>query len=250
MLATSPPNAPSVVAAVFTVLVAVLAPPVVPSAAAAGRWLRPVNGEVARAFSYVRAAPFAAGAHRGVDLAAASGTTVRAACGGRVAHAGAVAGREQVVSVSCGRRRVSYLPLAEVAVRAGDGVAAGAPLGVVAHGHGGLHVGVRREGDHFGYEDPLALLAGSGHPFMPSPRPALPRGAPPPAARPVPAPRPRAAWRSPARVTGSVSGARAPAPWPVWVGLTLLACGVAGSRTIAIRRRRRFSLHSARPATR
>ena len=72
---------------------------------------------------------------------------MRAACAGRVVHAGAVAGRDKVVSTTCGTRRVSYLPLAVVAVRAGARIRAGAPIGTVAPGHGGLHLGVRREGD-------------------------------------------------------------------------------------------------------
>lgn len=245
MLAAAPRIAACVAAAACALLVAVLAP----AAAAGGRWLRPVDGEVARAFSYTRADPFAAGAHRGVDLAAAPGAAVRAACAGRVVHAGAVAGREQVVSLSCGERRVSFLPLAVVAVRAGDRVSAGAPIGTVAPGHGGLHVGVRRERDRFGYEDPLEQLAGSRRPSVPAPPPPVPRSAPPAAPR-APAPRARPAWRSPASVTEPVIGASAPAPWPVWAGLALLACGVAGSGTIAIRRRRHLRLHAARVASR
>ena len=42
----------------------------------------PVPGDVARGFSYA-GDPFAAGHHRGVDLAARAGEPVRAACGGR-----------------------------------------------------------------------------------------------------------------------------------------------------------------------
>jgi murein DD-endopeptidase MepM/ murein hydrolase activator NlpD len=214
-------------------MAAVLAPLAVPSAALAERWLRPVPGEVARPFSYSSDTPFARGAHRGADLAAPPGTPVRAACGGRVIHAGAVAGRENVVSIRCGGRRVSYLPLATLAVRAGATIRPGAPIGTVAPGHGGLHVGIRREGDPFGYEDPMALLPAPGHPFTPAPRPAA-RRAPPriaprpstPAARPATMPRPLAG-RPPSSL----------APWPVWVGLAALLSGAAGSGTIAARRR-------------
>jgi hypothetical protein len=166
---------------------AVLAPLAVPSSALAERWLRPVPGDVARGFAYDRAAPFTAGAHRGVDLAAPPGTTVRAACAGRVVHAGAVAGREEVVSVRCAGRRVSYLPLASVAVKGDATLRAGAPIGTVARGHGGLHLGVRAEGDPFGYLDPMALLPASERRFVPALRPTPSRPSTPrPALRPTP----------------------------------------------------------------
>ena len=47
----------------------------------------PVPGEVVRAFAYA-GDPFARGHHRGLDLAAAPGAPVRAACSGRVTFAG------------------------------------------------------------------------------------------------------------------------------------------------------------------
>src|SRR5215207_7438672 len=175
---------------------------------------------------------FGAGAHRGADLAVPPGTAVRAACAGRVVHAGPIAGRDRVVSMSCGGRRVSYLPLATVAVAEDAVLRAGAPVGTVARGHGGLHLGVRREGDPFGYEDPMALLPPPERPFAPAPRPQ-----PPPAARrpahPLPAtpgPAPRPAIRS--------APAGSTAPWPVWAGLAALPCGAAGSGTVVVRRRR------------
>jgi murein DD-endopeptidase MepM/ murein hydrolase activator NlpD len=241
-----------------SVVAAVLVPPAVPSAALAERWRRPVSGEVARTFSYSRASPFTAGAHRGVDLAAPPGAAVRAACGGHVVHAGPVAGRTLVVSVRCGARRVSYLPLASVAVRAGERVLPGARLGTLGAGHGGLHLGglhlgVRAERDPFGYVDPLPLLA-RDRPIAPLARPARPgRPAPQPvparraAPRPHPVPARRAAPRplsgAPALRAAPLPHAAPPragvAPWPVWAGLTFLLAGTAGSGTIAVRRRRR-----------
>jgi hypothetical protein len=291
--AASLPTALPVAAAVVLVA-AVLAPLAVPSTALAERWLRPVPGEVARPFSYSTAAPFVRGAHRGADLAARPGAAVRSACTGRVVHAGAVAGRDRVVSVRCGNRRVSYLPLASVAARAGAPVRAGAPIGTVATGHGGLHVGVRDEGDPFGYVDPMGLLPASERPLAPAPRPGArpftrvprpgarpfrraPRPAvrplrrvsrpgarplrpvPGPAARPLrrvprPAARPfaptprRVAW--PSTSPHPLAG-RAPsslAPWPVWLGLSVLLTGAAGSGTIAVRRRIHRGRASAAPA--
>ena len=166
--ATSPPAARSLAAAILPLVVAAVASLAVPSSALAARWLRPVPGEVARPFDYARATPFAAGAHRGVDLAAAPGSRVRAACAGVVTHAGPVPGGERAVSVRCdGSWRATFLPLARVAVAAGAAVRAGAALGTLAGGHGGLHLGVRREGDPFGYVDPLALLAPPTAPLRP-----------------------------------------------------------------------------------
>jgi len=213
-------------------------PLAVPSTAVAERWLRPVPGEVARSFSYAHATPFAAGAHRGADLAARPGTPVRSACSGTVMYAGAVAGQGRVVSVRCGPRRVSYLPLARVVVRAGAAIGAGAPLGTVAAGHGGLHLGVRRASDRFAYEDPLALIAPPGRPRAPVPiavrRP--PRPAPRPVAvrRPARAPRPAA----PPLAAPPPPALRGVAPWPVWAGLALLLTGAAGSGALAVRRHR------------
>src|SRR5215212_6707735 len=99
-------------------------------------WRAPVPGRVVRAFSY-GAEVFARGWHRGADLRAAPGATVHAACGGVVVTA--LAGR--VVTLRCGPWRVTHLPLARVAVRAGQHVAPGTPLGTlgVSFAHRGLH---------------------------------------------------------------------------------------------------------------
>jgi hypothetical protein len=141
-----------------------------PSAAARG-WLRPVSGEAVRAFDYTPRHAFAGGAHRGVDFAAATGTRVRSACTGHVVHAGTVAALGGVVTVRCGDRRVTYMPLAAIAVREGARVVRGAGLGMVAAGHGGLHLGVRRAGDRFAYEDPLAHFGGGTPPLLVGLRP-------------------------------------------------------------------------------
>jgi hypothetical protein len=254
--ATLPPPALPVATAIVA---AVLMPSAAPSAALAERWQRPVPGEVARPFSFDRSTPFAAGAHRGVVLDARAGTVVRAACGGRVVHAGPVAGFDLVLSVRCGARRVSYLPLAEVAVRAGDTVVPGSPLGTVAGG--GLHLGVRVEGDRFGYVDPLPLLLGNRRgPFPPVGRPAgrdpaplrrAPRHGTPRYDTPL---RTGALEAAAARHTdpaGSPASAAAlpprTAPWTVWAGLALVLTGAAGSGTV-VKRRRRLAQRTARAA--
>jgi hypothetical protein len=156
---------------------------------------------------------FARGQHRGVDLDAARGERVRAACSGRVVFAGTVAGAG-TVSVRCGPWHVTYAPLRRIAVRAGARVGQGRGLGRLA-GEEPLHFGVRRASERFGYVDPLRFLA-------------APRRAPPPvlpARLPRPAPRARPAPRSPRPSRGL-------APWPVWLGLALLMTGLAGAGTL------------------
>lgn len=105
--------------------------------------------------------------HRGVDLAAAPGATVRAAGAGTVLFADMVAGRPVVTVGHPGGLRTTYEPV-HPEVHPGDVVAAGAPLGVLLAGHPGcptaraaaptgscLHWGARRGPE---YLDPLALL--------------------------------------------------------------------------------------------
>ena len=201
------------------------------AAEARERWLPPVPRPPLRGFAYDGGHPFAAGLHRGVDLAVRSGERVRSACAGRVVFAGSVAGQGGVVSVRCGAWRVSYVGLAAVGVRAGALVAAGRRLGVAgrAHGHAGLHLGVRREGRRFGYVDPLAFLAGSGPrsplPLIPAPRLPAPRGTVPARSEAPPA---------------------ALAPWPVWLGLALLLAGLAGAGTLRRPSRREELRHATR----
>src|SRR6478752_2666093 len=74
-----------------------------PAAAARERWRWPLHGDLVGAFRYAPRHPFAAGARRGIDIAAPRGATVRAACPGRVTFAGPVpGGRGLGVSVRCG----------------------------------------------------------------------------------------------------------------------------------------------------
>jgi hypothetical protein len=164
-----------------------------------------VAGEPTRLF-HLGPDPFARGQHRGVDLGE-RGDRVRAACGGRVVVAGRVAG-EGTVSVGCGAWRVSYAPLARIAVRAGERIGPGARLGRVTGG--ALHFGVRREGRRFGYVDPLRFLTGTR---------------PPPPGAPVRV-RPPAPERARPRPSRPDPGL---APWPVWLGLVLLLTGLVGA---------------------
>jgi hypothetical protein len=219
----------------------------------------PVPGDIARAFTYQRAAPFAAGRHRGADLAAPPGTPVRAGCGGRVAWAG-----NGVVTMRCGAWRVTHLPLATIVVRPGTRVSAGTRIGTLGRTarHTGLHLGVRRAGDRFAYVDPAPLLAAARRPpvpVAPAPRrpprglrraaPRAPRSAPRTVPRAAPRIAPRAAPRTAPR--RDAPRAAAPpvrvsppglAPWPAWLGLALLLLGAAGGGVRLRVRRRRAAL--------
>jgi hypothetical protein len=177
--------------------------------------IAPVLGAVTHGFDPGR--PFEAGRHRGVDLAAAPGTPVRAACGGPVAFAGRIGG-VGIVTLRCGRWRVTHMPLATIAAR--GPVARGAVIGTVAESsdHEGLHLGVRRDGTRFGYVDPLRFLAPRLGPAPP------PRVVLPPPARPVRAPRARPPGSPPL------------APWPAWAGMALVLAG-AGLRVRRVRTR-------------
>jgi hypothetical protein len=200
------------------------------AAPARAAWRPPVDGPVTRGFDPGRS-PYEGGRHRGVDLAASPGSAVRAPCSGRVMVAGRVGASGLLVTLLCGRWRVTQLPMATVAVHRGSVAARGAVLGTVARSraHAGLHLGVRRDGTRFGYVDPLRFLRG-GRPG--SPAPVGRRGPRAPAGHrraPLPLgsnPR-RAAARVPAGSSPVLGGDLA--PWPAWAGLALVLAG-AGVR--------------------
>jgi outer membrane biosynthesis protein TonB len=158
-------------------------------------WTWPLRGEILTAFRNVDD-PYAAGQHRGVDIAGSVGATVVAATPGLVRFAGTAGSSGTVVSVRSadGAYDLSYLHLASLAVRRGQQVAAGQALGSVGttgvrsvdRPH--LHFGVRRAGSRHAYVDPLALLPPLGAP-APRPPAAVPVAAPLPV-RPAPSPHP------------------------------------------------------------
>lgn len=126
-------------------------------------WVRPVAGRVIVPFR-APSGPYGAG-HRGVDLAAAPGTEVRAAAGGVVVVAGWVAGTQHVVIAHAGGRRTGYSFLASVIVRTGDRVRTGALLGTTGgqgpsgdrrHRGAVLHWSLRVGSV---YVDPMTVLA-------------------------------------------------------------------------------------------
>ena len=109
--------------------------------------------------------------HRGLDLAVAAGTQVRAVEGGLVTHAGVVAGRGTVTVAHADGLSSTYEPL-HPAVAAGAVVTVGDVIGTLrprdGPGHCGaracLHLGARR-GES--YLDPYPLLAGGRLALLP-----------------------------------------------------------------------------------
>jgi pyruvate/2-oxoglutarate dehydrogenase complex dihydrolipoamide acyltransferase (E2) component len=173
----------------------------------------PVKGEVITPYSN-GTDPYAAGQHRGIDIAASVGTPVVAAAEGEVRFAGTVGTSGLTISIRTGDGYdTAYLHLSSLAVRAGARVSAGDRIGAV--GTTGtrsataphLHLGVRDAGTRHGYHDPLAFLPPP--PVAPEPRP--------PAPAPAPAPEPAGPAPTPAPAGEPVPGAapiRGPSPAP------------------------------------
>jgi murein DD-endopeptidase MepM/ murein hydrolase activator NlpD len=114
----------------------------------------PVWGRLVRGFE-APAGPYGPG-HRGVDLPAPVGTPVAAPAAGTVGFAGRVAGTAWVSVLVAPGVVVTVGPLLAPAVTAGERVAALAPVGRLAAGHGGaVHLSLRVDGL---YLDPLPWL--------------------------------------------------------------------------------------------
>jgi hypothetical protein len=130
-----------------------------PAAPAAPRatWRWPLRGRVVGAFRLTPRAPFARGQRRGIDVVAAPGSAVRAACPGRVTFAGRLPRHGLAVTVRCGALVATYLRLDRLRVRRGTQVRRGERLGALGR-VGRLRLGARRAGDRRGYLDPLTLL--------------------------------------------------------------------------------------------
>jgi Peptidase family M23 len=197
--------------------------------AAHADWVWPVRGEVITPYRNGDD-PYAAGQHRGIDIAAATGTPVVAATGGEVRFAGTAGLSGLTVSIRTaeGLFDTSYLHLSSTAVHKGDRVSAGERVGAVgmtgkrsaAAPH--LHFGVRDAGTDHGYHDPLAFLPPPPFPAerprpapapTPEPEPLPPLGEPAPATRPsARRPIPRHAPRGHPHRIGLPGRRPAPAP--------------------------------------
>ncbi len=223
-----------VVLAVLAVLV------LAPSASA---WTWPLHGDVLRPYSLGPDA-YAAGQHRGIDVAGDAGESVRAPASGVVSFAGVVPSSGRTVTIQLDGYAVSLTHLGEIGVEKGATVSEGDAVGI-AGGSGDVewpapyvHLGVRISSAADGYVDPATLLPPRA--AAPPPAPPAPVGAPAPAPAPVagaaPAPGVVADVRgpvpggepsatglpapgaptavAPVRATGAAQAPRAPAPVP------------------------------------
>lgn len=157
-----PSRSPRVLAAFLPIVLCVVGP--VPAAASVGGYAAPLSPRPTVVTAYDEPEKRWQPGHRGVDLAAGPGQTVRAAGAGRVRFAGTVAGRP-VVSVSHPDGVTTTYEPVEASVDAGDHVSRGEVIGTVMTGHPGcpvpacLHWGARRgSGRAADYLDPLGLL--------------------------------------------------------------------------------------------
>jgi len=115
---------------------------------------RPVAAVVSDPFR-APATPYGPG-NRGLEYATEPGEVVHAAAGGTITFAGPVAGGRYVTIQHADRARTSYGPLTDVAVVAGQEVAAGDPIGSA----GGPVLWTIRLGD--AYLDPAVVLVAAG----------------------------------------------------------------------------------------
>jgi murein DD-endopeptidase MepM/ murein hydrolase activator NlpD len=123
-----------------------------------GTYAWPVEGPVIRGFDPPET-PYGSG-HRGIDIAAPLGTTVRAAHDGVVAFAGRIGGAWYVSIDHPDGVRTTYSWMGEVRAGRGDAVGREDAIGATGSGHPGgerphLHFGARI-GDR--YIDPMLLL--------------------------------------------------------------------------------------------
>jgi murein DD-endopeptidase MepM/ murein hydrolase activator NlpD len=220
-------------------------------------WRWPLDGPVVGRFRVTPRSPYAPGQRRGIDVASPPGSTVRAACPGRVTFTGALPALGLGVSVRCGALVATYLRLARLAVHRGAFVLSGEPLGAL-DATGALRLGARRFGDRRAYLDPLTLLRDppplpptlgpAPRPRRAKPaRPARPRTARPRPARPWPqrtsAPRPLPRRTKPP-ATGDPAAATKRLPWPAYPALALIATALPIGG-LARRRRRAGALGDA-----
>ena len=127
-------------------------------------WTWPVEGEILRPFA-LGDDVYAAGQHRGIDIAAGTGVAVRAPAAGRITYAGTLPryGKTLTIRTDDGYA-VTLLHLGSLGVKRdavvaeGDTVGTVGPSGEAAHDVPYVYLGVRRWADEHGYVDPLLLL--------------------------------------------------------------------------------------------
>ena len=153
-------------------------------------WTWPTDGPVLQPF-VLGDDPYAAGQHRGIDVAGVTGTPVSAPAGGTVSFSGTVPGGGRTVTIqTADGYAVTLLHLGALGVARGAVVGEGDVVGTLGSSgeaeHAGpyVHLGVRVAADPLGYLDPLR--------FLPL-RPAVTGEVAAPALEPEPAPAPETA---------------------------------------------------------
>src|SRR3954466_13078230 len=160
-------------------LVAVAAMICVPEA---GAWTWPTDGVVLQSFVFDPVHPYAAGEHRGIDVAGPAGAAVLAPRAGTITFAGTVPGSGASLTIlTDDGYSVTLTHLGSLAVARGAAVDEGtvvahlAATGDAAHAQPYVHLGVRVAAQAQGYVDPAALLPPRGvTPPAPVPPPATP----------------------------------------------------------------------------
>src|SRR5262249_33419302 len=148
-------------------------------------WGWPADGAVLRGFS-VGTDQYAAGQHRGIDVALGDAGSFRARAAGEVTFAGQVPTHGVTLTIAPpDGYKVSLTHVGELRVRRGEHVSEGQAVadagqsGEPEHDVAYVHLGVRLGSDD--YVDPLGLLPPRGAPHPPPPPPAAPAPPPPPA---------------------------------------------------------------------
>ena len=145
-------------------------------------WAWPVDGPVLRPFVFGDD-PYAGGQHRGIDIGAPAGTTVRAPASGTVSFAGTVPTGGKTITIRTADGFAATLQrLGSYSVRQGLEVAEGDVVGLVGEGaEPYVYLGIRKADEPDGYVDPVGLLPA----VPPAPAPDDPAPGEP---EPVPAP--------------------------------------------------------------
>jgi hypothetical protein len=127
-------------------------------------WTWPSDGPVLQPFTFGDD-PYAAGQHRGIDVAGTPGSPVRAPAQGSVTFAGTVPGGGRTVTIlTPDGYAVTLLHLGAIGVRRGAAVDEAAAVGTLGssgeaeHPVAYVHLGVRVASEPQGYLDPLRLL--------------------------------------------------------------------------------------------
>ncbi|HEX3291412.1 MAG TPA: M23 family metallopeptidase [Gaiella sp.] len=176
----------------------------------AAAWSWPADGDVLRAFTLGSDA-YAAGQHRGIDIAGPEESSIRAPASGTVSFAGSLPtyGLSLTILTAEGYA-VTLVHLGSVEVAKGEIVEEGAAVatmgssGDAEHSVATVHLGVRVASQAEGYVDPLGLLPPRAAPRPSGPASHSPVTASAPAASPAPAP--------PATATAGTQPPAAPAP--------------------------------------